>query len=147
MRVPKPISLGIRILGVGKVKNQCSRSVVLNRGGMSPQWASMNFQGGGKHLCTLQHGNSNKKIYQHIYLLLQLETKHNYLTFWEPVYDILVLGFRPKNRNFRLPYQRHSSSPIALESCSRAQRIGQSSRLHLRKIFWLGSVDFLWLTS
>ena len=31
-------------------------------------------------------------------------------TLWEPVYDIIVLRFRPKNISFRLPYQRPSSS-------------------------------------
>jgi len=32
------------------------------------------------------------------------------LTLWEPVNDIFVLRFRPKNSSFRLPYQRPSSS-------------------------------------
>jgi len=32
------------------------------------------------------------------------------LTLWEPVYDIFVLRFWPKNSSFWLPYQRPSSS-------------------------------------
>jgi len=32
------------------------------------------------------------------------------LTLWEPVYDIFVPRYQPKNSSFRLPYQRHSSS-------------------------------------
>jgi len=31
-------------------------------------------------------------------------------TLWEPVYDIFVHQFQPKNSSFRLPYQRLSSS-------------------------------------
>ena len=37
------------------------------------------------------------------------------LTLWEPAYDIFVLRFRPKNSNFRLPYQR----PISSADCAR----------------------------
>ena len=33
-----------------------------------------------------------------------------YLTLWEPLYDIFVVQFRPKNISFQLPYQRPSSS-------------------------------------
>jgi len=32
------------------------------------------------------------------------------ITLWEPVYDIFILRFRPKNISFWLPYQHHSSS-------------------------------------
>ena len=32
------------------------------------------------------------------------------LTLWEPAYDIFILRFRPKKQQFRLPYQRPSSS-------------------------------------
>jgi len=32
------------------------------------------------------------------------------LTRWLPAYDLFILRFQPKNSNFRLPYQRPSSS-------------------------------------
>jgi len=38
------------------------------------------------------------------------KTRRSHLTPWEPVYGIFVLGFRPKNSSFWLPYQHPSSS-------------------------------------
>ena len=37
-------------------------------------------------------------------------TQQKLLTLWEPVYDIFVPRFYPKNSSFWLPYQHHSSS-------------------------------------
>jgi len=57
---------------------------------------------------------------------------------------IFVLRFRPKNSSFWLPYQRPSSFTACARAVQGLKRIGQSSRLHSKKIFWLGSADFLW---
>jgi len=70
------------------------------------------------------------------------------LTLWEPAYGIFVLGFRPKNNSFRLPYQRPSSSA----DCARELFKGSKGSASLvdctrKKFFWLGGADFLWLTS
>ena len=62
-----------------------------------------------------------------------------YLTLWERAYDIFVLRFRPtKQAVFGCLTTALAPPPIALESCLMSQQISQSSRLHLKKIFWSG---------
>ena len=68
------------------------------------------------------------------------------LTLWEPAYDIFVLWFRPKNSSFRLPYQHPSSSADCareLLNGSNGKRIGQSFRLHSKKIVGWGCGFFV----
>jgi len=65
------------------------------------------------------------------------------LTLWEPVYDIFVLRFRPKNSSFRLPYQRPSSSADYARELFKGSN-GSASLVDCtrNKFFWLGGVDF-----
>jgi len=56
------------------------------------------------------------KVGNDYFLIILLEYLHFVyvwtvtLTLWEPVYEYIVPGFRPKTGCFRLPYQCHSSS-------------------------------------
>ena len=86
--------------------------------------------------------------YQTILNFQPLLPSNGNLTLWEPTYDTFVLQFRLKNSCFRLPYQRLSSSV----DCARDLFKGSNGSVSLidctrKKIFWLGVVDFLWLTS
>jgi len=70
------------------------------------------------------------------------------ITRIEPAYGIFVLWFRPKNSNFRLPYQRPSSSA----DCARELFNGSNGSASLvdcnrKKIFCLVGAGFLWVTS
>jgi len=60
------------------------------------------------------------------------------MALWEPGYDIFVLWFRPKTSNFSCLTNALAPPPIAPESCLWLRRIGQPSRLHSKKNFWLG---------
>jgi len=61
------------------------------------------------------------------------------LTLWEPAYDIFVLGFRPKNSSFRLPYQRPSSSADCARELLNGSKESASLVDYTRKnFFWLG---------
>ena len=69
------------------------------------------------------------------------------LTLLEPVHDIFVLWFWPKNSSFRLPYQRPSSSANCNRELFKSSNGSASLVDCTQKIFWLGGADFLWLTS
>jgi len=70
------------------------------------------------------------------------------LTLWELVYEYIVPRFRPKTSSFWLPYQRHSSSAKCTGELFKDSN-GSASLLVCtrKKIFWLGVMDFLWVTS
>jgi len=62
--------------------------------------------------------------------------------------NIFVHRYRPKTSSFQLPYQCYSSSA----DCARELFKGSNRSASLlvctrKKIFWLGVVDFLWVTS
>jgi len=73
--------------------------------------------------------------------------QNNTMSLWEPVYDLFVPRFRPKNSGFRLPYQRHSSSANCARELFKGSNGSASLLVCTRKNFWLGVADFLWVTS
>jgi len=58
------------------------------------------------------------------------------------------LNFGVKNSSFRLPYQRPTSSTDCARELFNVSN-GSASLVDCtrKQIFWLGSADFLWLTS
>jgi len=72
----------------------------------------------------------------------------NSLILWEPGHDIFVLQLRPKTSSCQLPYQRPSSSAdCARELFKGSNRSDSLVECTRKKLFWLGSADFLWVTS
>jgi len=120
------------------------------------------------HVC--QNASCSKKVHQKIDKLDWLspytrETRQNasnwypqrrqvwiiqqiFLTLWQPVYEYIVPGFRPKTSSFWLPYQRHSTSAdCAIELLKGSNRSASLLVYTRKKIFWLAVADFLWVTS
>jgi len=75
----------------------------------------------------------------HAQVCLRYEHVSGILTLWELVYDIFVLGFRPKNSSFWLPYQRPSSSVDCARELFKSSN-GSASLVDCtqKKFFWLG---------
>ena len=67
------------------------------------------------------------------YCCFNFENRHT-------VYSFVDFGL--KNSSFLLPYQRPSSSADCARAVQGLKRIGQSSRLHSKKIFLVGGCGF-----
>jgi len=70
----------------------------------------------------------------------------NFLTLWEPAYNILIPRFRPKNSSFRLPYQRPSSSTDCARELFKGSNGSASLLVCTRKKFfgWGLRIFFDW---
>ena len=61
------------------------------------------------------------------------------LTYWLPAYDIFVLRFRPKKKQFSVALPTPQLlRRLRQRAVQRLKRISQSSRLHSKKIFLVG---------
>jgi len=97
-----------------------------------------------------------KSLIQQWYQCITLENFHQciyqqylLLTLWEPGYDIFILWNQPKTSSCQLPYQHHRSYADCTREMFKSSNRSASldSRAHSTKYFWLGVVDFLWVTS
>jgi len=144
------ISLGTTVLD-DKQSNGCttpaprSSKVFVKRGHQLPLGTLERFCGGHEQRPSL----SLFTMILHNHNILSIH-QSNFTIQWHfqsRSMNISYLNFGLKPAVFRLPYQHHSSSVDCAKELFNGSNGSASLLACTRKNFWLGVVDFLWVTS
>ena len=94
--------------------------------------------------CRLRFSHSalNLKHTYHLWSCGSKEKNIYFLTPWEPIYEYIIPGFRPKTSSFRLPYQHHSSSADCARELFKPSKDSASLLVCTRKNFLVGDCRF-----